>query len=168
MPAETVVVETVRPLRHQVLRPGWPEEDSVYPHDDHPFAVHVALRVVPDGPPVAVGSLLPEDPPGWLAEWPGVPPVGSSGGGGGGAGGRWWRIRGMAAAEEFRGRGYGRAVLALLLDRAQASGGGVVWCNARLGALSLYRRAGFHEAGETFDLPGIGPHRTLWLVLPAR
>jgi GNAT superfamily N-acetyltransferase len=169
--AEVVPVELVRPLRQLVLRPGRPPGDSVFPGDDDVLAAHVAVRAVRRhaepvevpaetgaGSVVAVGSLLPEEPPSWLTAWPGVrPPAG---------GGRWWRVRGMATAEGRRGRGLGGAVLGLLLQRAAHGGGGVVWCNARLAAESLYRRAGFEEAGEVFEVPGIGPHRVMWRVVP--
>jgi GNAT superfamily N-acetyltransferase len=163
VPAEVVPLATVRPLRHEVLRPGQSEAASEYPYDDDPLAVHVAVREGPGGAPVAVGSLLPEDPPGWLRSWPGVPALPASGRSGPGP--RWWRVRGMATATGHRGRGHGRAVLDELLERAEAAGGGALWCNARVGALSLYRRAGFHEAGERFELAGLGPHLTMWREL---
>lgn len=151
-------VGVVRPLRREVLRPGRPPEESVYAGDDDGAAVHAAVRDRHDGTVVAVGSLLAQDPPAWLRSWPGVPsPSGA---------GRWWRIRGMATAEPWRNRGLGRAVLSLLLLRAAEAGGGTVWCNARLAALGLYRRAGFTEAGETFEISGIGPHRAMWRVVP--
>ena len=154
-------METVRPLRHAVLRPGWPEPASVYPNDEDPLAAHAAVRLAGDEGPVAVGSLLPEDPPEWLLHWPGVPPIPTAAAGGG----RWWRVRGMACVDELRGRGYGSAVLELLLAQARAAGGGVVWCTARVGAISLYHRFGFHDAGDIEELAGIGPHLTMWLAL---
>lgn len=164
MPVSAEVVEEVaevRPLRRRVLRPGQPEAASLFPHDEDPLAVHVAVRPRPGAPAVAVGSLLPEDPPQWLASWPGVPAVPWAGA----PGARWWRIRGMATAPRWRGRGLGGSVLEVLLARARAAGGGAVWCNARVTALSLYRRAGFHEAGEIFEVAAIGPHLTMWRLL---
>ena len=162
MQTEVVPVETVRPLRHSVLRPGWPHEASLYVNDGDPLAVHAAVRPSDGGAPVAVGSLLPEDPPAWLVNLAGVPQPGTSRGGG-----RWWRIRGMATVDELRGQGHGRSVLELLLEKAREAGGGAVWCTARLGALSLYRRIGFHEGGDVEELAGIGPHLTMWLALPS-
>jgi ribosomal protein S18 acetylase RimI-like enzyme len=69
-----------------------------------------------------------------------------------------WRVRGMATAPPARGRGAGTAVLGALLDHAAAAGAERVWCNVRVGARSLYERAGFHVTSEEFDLPEIGPH----------
>lgn len=71
----------------------------------------------------------------------------------------------MATAEEQRGTGLGRLVLELLLASAAAAGGGVVWCNARVPAVAFYSRADFVVAGGEFDLPLIGPHRTMWRVV---
>lgn len=136
-------------------------EESVYPGDDHPLAVHVAVRA-PSGPSgsadevVAVGSLLVEDPSEWLKEDQGIPPVP--------AGGRWWRIRGMAVAEGRRSGGLGGSVLSALLGSATREGGGIVWCNARVPAIAFYERAGFDQAGEVFEAPGIGPHVVMWRV----
>ncbi len=69
-----------------------------------------------------------------------------------------WRVRGMATAPRARGRGAGTAVLAALLDHAAAHGAVRVWCNVRVGARSLYERAGFRVISDEFGLPQIGPH----------
>ena len=131
----------------------------MYPGDDHPAAVHVAVRSA-DDEVVSVGTLLVEDPPAWLADAPEVPEVPT--------GGRWWRIRGMATAEEWRNRGLGGAVLGALLGSAERQGGGIVWCNARLPAVAFYERAGFHRAGEVFEALGIGPHVVMWRMVGGR
>lgn len=156
-----VAVDVVRPLRASVLRPGLPFKESVYPFDDEPFALHVA--VVVSAPErgledvLAVGSLLPEPPPQWLAveadDAVGAPPH------------PWWRIRGMATEEHSRGRGLGRMVLDRLLLAGWEQGGGSVWCNARVPALAFYVRAGFQPVGEVFEVPVIGPHQAMWRAL---
>ena len=153
-----VAAETVRPLRAAVLRPGLPADLSVYPGDDDPDTSHVAIRDGPDGPVVAVGSLLAQDPPEWLSRGPRVPVAE--------AGERWWRIRGMATVEGRRGQGLGRQVLDSLLEAAARGGGGVVWCNARVPALDFYLRAGFEPVSAVFEEPLIGPHRTMLRRVP--
>jgi GNAT superfamily N-acetyltransferase len=192
-PISLVPAEVVRPLRQSVLRPGLPPGESVYDGDDHPLAAHAALSsTAPGGPGVeepsgagvlAVGSLFPEDPPAWIAEHvaaasrPGLgatsEPAGAAGDAtsepGGSAGGTttWWRIRGMATAYGHRGQGLGRAVLETLLATAAERGNGLVWCNARVPAVSFYLRAGFHPVGEVFDVPLIGAHRAMWRAVAA-
>ena len=144
---ELVGASVVAPLRGAVLRPGLPLSQARYRADDDPDTAHVALRVADepeqDGP-VAVGTVLREPPP-----WE---PARSDG----------WRIRGMATRPDVRGRGLGRLVLDALVDHVAAHDGGVLWCNARTGATPFYGRAGFVARGEVFDVPGIGPHHTMW------
>ncbi len=69
-----------------------------------------------------------------------------------------WRIRGMATEPAARGRGAGSAILAALIDHAVANGATRIWCNARIGARSLYERAGLGAVSEEFEVPKIGPH----------
>ncbi len=69
-----------------------------------------------------------------------------------------WRVRGMATLPQARGQGAATAVLDALLGHAQAQNAQLVWCNARVPALSLYGRAGFVAGSERFELPRIGPH----------
>jgi GNAT superfamily N-acetyltransferase len=143
-------VAVVRPLRQSVLRPGRPAEESVFPGDDDPRTLHIGAGLGPGGEIVAVGTLLAEAPP-----WP-VPDELSV---------RCWRIRGMATHPEVRGRGIGATVLAELLRRAALGGSALVWCNARVPALSFYARAGFTPVGAPFEAPGIGPHQAMQLQL---
>jgi GNAT superfamily N-acetyltransferase len=149
-----VAVDLVRPLRQVVLRPGHPAQESVYPGDDDRRAVHAGARLGPGGEIVAVGSLLPEDPP-----WP-VPEELS---------GRCFRIRGMATREGLRDRGFGTVVLDELLRRSEMGGGLLVWCNARQPAVPFYTQAGFAPVGAPFELPDIGSHQAMQRpVSPAR
>ena len=67
----------------------------------------------------------------------------------------------MATDAAVRGAGFGAALLAACIEHAAASGGGELWCNARLVAVEFYRRAGFEVVSEEFDIPGIGPHRVM-------
>lgn len=130
----------VHPLRHRVLRPSQPPEEAVYDADGDPRTLHLAVFGA-DGGVVAAGSLFPDD---------------------------GWRIRGMATLPEHRGRGLGTRVLAGLLEGAADRGGGRVWCNARVTASGLYRRAGFEPEGDVFDLPPLGQHQVWSLRVPDR
>ena len=69
-----------------------------------------------------------------------------------------WRVRGMATAPAARGRGAGSAVLKALLEHARSRGAQRVWANVRIGARTLYERAGLRVVSEVFELPDIGPH----------
>ena len=61
-----------------------------------------------------------------------------------------YQIRGMAVTQEQRGRGVGAAILAAIIGHVEICGGGLLWCYARLGAQTLYKRGGFTTYGEPF------------------
>jgi GNAT superfamily N-acetyltransferase len=134
------LVEQVRPeitygLRQQVLRPGRPPEDSQFPGDQDRssghFAAYVEHRVV------GVASVFAEAE----ANGPGV-----------------WRLRGMAVDPDRQGSGVGTALLERVRDFVRRSGGGLIWCNARVSAQGFYVGAGFVAVGEPWEEPEIGPH----------
>lgn len=137
MPVAVLSAAAVRPLRQRVLRPHQAVDDLVFPGDDHPLSCHVGSLVA--GTLVGVASIAPEAHP--VAGRPGD-----------------WRLRGMATLPEVRGTGSGAELLRVCLEHAVAHDGRRVWCNARSGAVGFYERFGFRAEGDTFDLPGIGPH----------
>ncbi len=150
-----VTSDVVHPLRHAVLRTGRPWAETLYELDEHPLSAHfAAFSGAPSDEAVvlAVGSVLPEAPD-WKADWleGWQDDVGFA-----------WRVRGMATRRDLRGSGLGSRVLASLLAHVRTNGGGFVWCTARLGALSLYERAGFAARGEPGLIAGIGAHQTMW------
>lgn len=152
---EFVPAWTTWPLRQEVLRPGRAVRDCIYPGEDDRRARHGAALQRAGGPGadfivLAVGALMPEPPP-WR-------PDDDDG----------WRLRGMATRSDVRGQGLGGGVLGLLVAHVADQGGGLLWCNARIPALSLYERAGFVARGEVFELPEIGPHRVMWRIVEPR
>lgn len=52
----------------------------------------------------------------------------------------------------------GRVLLDATMDHVRRAGGDMIWCSARVAAIDFYRRAGFAEISEPFDVPPIGPH----------
>ena len=161
-----VSADVVYPLRHAVLRTGRPWADVIYSADTDPLSAHFAA-ISPDGSIVlAVGSVLPETPD-WseapdrpeIPEWP-TPGNRSD------TNGRAWRVRGMAVRPDSRGSGLGTEILGRLLAHVASNGGGIVWCTARITAISLYERAGLVARGEVEVLPGIGAHRVMSGFVP--
>jgi len=138
------VIETgadaVLPLRAAVLRPAQPLSAARFAGDEAPGAVHLAIER--DSVTVAVASALPE-------ALPQEPRPGD------------WRVRGMATVAPLRGAGMGAALLAALERAVRERGGGRIWCNARVGALTLYERAGYQARGDRFMLPEIGEHQQM-------
>lgn len=134
---EAVVVEATHALRLAVLRPGRTLAEVGLPMDGDAEALHVVAKGA-DGSVVATGSIHPEDRSGGAA--PG------------------FRVRGMATDSAHRGHGLGTRILDRLVDHARQRHAGEVWCNARIGALSLYERAGFMPCSGVFEIDDIGPH----------
>lgn len=142
-------------LRERILRPGHPE-DCDFPADREPSAKH-AGAFDRDGRLVAIASIYRESRP---ADAPGgVEPRPEH------AAGTAWRLRGMAAVEEVRGRGAGRVALERCIEHARAAGGELMWCNARTGAIGFYEAQGWTRLGEEFDVPKAGRHYVMELEL---
>ena len=128
----SIPIEDSRPLRQAVLRP---QEPLAAVARMEPLEA-VAYAAFEDGAerPIAVGLVGRDGEPGG------------------------WRVRGMATEPEARGRGAGTAVLQALIEHARGQGATLVWCNARIGARTLYERAGFRVVSDEFEIEGIGPH----------
>ncbi|HET9093592.1 MAG TPA: GNAT family N-acetyltransferase [Solirubrobacteraceae bacterium] len=144
-----VPVERTLALRKAVLRPHLgPEEPFVCP-DDHLPETFAVGALTAQQELIGVARITPQAPPF---------PV---------SGARAWRLRGMAARPEVRGRGVGTALLAALVEHVAATGGGVLWCNARVSALGLYERGGMRRFGAVWEEPEIGPHVVMWRTVAA-
>jgi GNAT superfamily N-acetyltransferase len=134
------------PLRKRVLRPGHATDAVILGGDEDPAAFHAGARDE-RGAVVGIATVSPQAAP-WALERRGA-----------------WRLRGMATAEGLRGRGVGVLVLGEALRHVRAQGGTLVWCNARIGALDFYARAGFRAAGERYVDADLGPHLPMQLDL---
>jgi predicted GNAT family N-acyltransferase len=138
-------------LRQAVLRPHETIEHMALPDDDEPLTGSFAainrddeivgtVRVAPGDPPFAAGTYAPASTP-------------------------MWRLRGMATREDVRHGGIGSELLARAIQHVADHGGGLLWCNARVPATNLYRRAGFVEHGDSWEDPDIGPHVVMWRLV---
>ncbi|MQW59539.1 GNAT family N-acetyltransferase [Sinorhizobium meliloti] len=72
-----------------------------------------------------------------------------------------WRLRAMATHPNYQGKGIGRRVVDFGLQEVTRRGGGVVWCEGRVSAISFYEHCGFHSLGRVFHNPTTGPHVAL-------
>ena len=142
----SIAAEETWPLRKRVLRPATPGDAVVLGGDGDPRALHVGARDR-DGAIVGIATISPQAPP-WAPDRQDA-----------------WRVRGMATADGLRGKGVGALVLDAAVRHARGHGAAYVWCNARVGALSFYERAGFMAAGERYVDPELGPHVPMQLDL---
>lgn len=137
-------VAEIMPLRHAVLRPGYPPEASRYAEDGH--AVHLSGW---QGETLLACATVFPDP------WPGPPPSPGA-----------WRLRGMAVAPDRQGTGVGAQVLQAAVAAAREAGAPLMWANARSTALGFYLRYGWQVAGPEFLASDTGlPHLPIVLDL---
>ena len=140
-------VDEIMPLRHAVLRPGYPLEASRYAEDD--VAVHTGAW--DEGALVGCATVF-ADP------WAGPPAVAEA-----------WRLRGMAVDPGRQGGGVGAQVLDAAVEVARAAGAPLIWANARTTALGFYLRYGWTVAGDEFLASDTGlPHHPITLQLGAK
>jgi predicted GNAT family N-acyltransferase len=71
----------------------------------------------------------------------------------------------MATREDVRNLGIGSQVLGRAIRHVTEHGGGLLWCNARVPAMNLYRRAEFMEHGHAWEDPDIGAHVVMWRLV---
>jgi predicted N-acetyltransferase YhbS len=123
-----VPVAVVRPLRHRVLRPGYPESAVQTDRDDEEDTVHLAAF---DGDEV-IGVVtmfaehFPDDPRPAL------------------------RFRWMAVDETRRGSGTGQALMRHAASVARDGGFELLWAYGRETALGFYERLGFRVIGDGY------------------
>lgn len=64
------------------------------------------------------------------------------------------QFRKLATKTNQQGKGYGKQMMAFILDLASAENLKIVWCNARLTAAPFYKQFGFEICGETWQQDG--------------
>ncbi len=147
----SVAAPVTWPLRQSVLRPHQAPSQLALPDDDDPSTLTFAA-LDDDGTVIGCGRVAVASPPQSLAT---VSVVHAPDG-------RSWRLRAMAVVPGRRNAGVGTALVERAVAHVASQGGGLLWCNARLPARSLYRRSGFVEHGERWDDPDLGPHVVMW------
>ncbi|MEX1005636.1 MAG: OsmC family protein [Acidimicrobiia bacterium] len=140
---KTVDAVVTRALRRAVLRPH--QSVSELEAEEHPDATWFGAI---DDEEDAVGSVSvgPEPSPDVAAD-------------------KAFRIRAMATTDAMRGRGLGAVLLAAALEHARGEDAEYVWCSARSSAQGFYRRAGFAETSDLYDVEHIGEHVRMALRL---
>jgi ribosomal protein S18 acetylase RimI-like enzyme len=136
----SVRLEDVIELRHEILRSGQPRSSCYYPEDSYRHTIHYAASI--DDLIVGCASVYKESHPDFTLK-------------------QSWRIRGMAVKETLQGQNIGTQLLETCINHAIKMKGDVIWCNARDNAVKFYKKRGFKIIGDEFELPNIGPHYLL-------
>ena len=154
--------EETRELRHRVLWPHKPSAQQcvidldetdhathlgVFAQDDEPWGVSLKRHA---GVLVGVCSLFDQPCIRCKVPWEDHEAL---------------RLRVMGTLPEVRGLGAGAALIAGASDEVLRRGKTVLWCDAREVAFGFYERLGFDFMNEVYELPDVGPHRTMALVL---
>ena len=127
-------------LRHRELRAGLPPKTARFEGDDDPRTLHCGAFLVPGGEAVGCVTLAPR-------AWEGAAA---------------WQLRGMATRADLVRRGIGTRLLRFAVESlCEERGPVLVWCNARLAAVPFYAAQGWDVVSDVFDIPTVGPHRTM-------
>lgn len=131
-------------VRHPVLRAGRPIEDCEFSGDELETTIHLGLFL--DDTLAGVATFLKQD--NTLFNTP-----------------LQYQLRGMAILKKYQGKRLGEALLqhgeTLLKKRSTT----LLWFNARVIALSFYKRNGYTIIGDSFEIPSVGTHFVMYKAL---
>lgn len=134
---------TTYAVRHPVLRAGQPLASCAMDGDDLPGSYHVGG--FKESQLIAVASFMAQS----NAHFKGIQN----------------RLRGMAVLREFQQLGAGRQILLYGEELLRNKGVGLLWLNARVGALPFYKKMGYTALGTPFDIEPIGTHYLMFKKL---
>lgn len=129
--------EEIRPLRHAELRQGQDFSSTSYLRDNDKETFHLACRI--NRKIITCATFYPEITDKKVSKNP-------------------YRLRGMATHVDFRRKGYAAELMNRSFEVLKEKGCDLLWCNARLVAISFYKSLGFKIIGDIFDIKEIGPH----------
>jgi len=136
--------EMTYPLRHRILRPSQPIEESMYDSDHKEGTFHVGA--FSEDKLISVATFIPDSNPAFTAK-------------------KQYRLRQMATLENYRKKGAGSAIVQYAEEYIRELGIHVLWCKGRTSVQEYYRKMGFEAYGEVFDYPPIGPHIIMYKEL---
>lgn len=134
---KTTLVDDIIDIRHAVLRQNQKRSACFFEQDKQLLTTHFAAFL--DSQIIGCASIYKESHPDFSLK-------------------QSWRIRGMAVLSDYRSDGVGKALLESCINHATNHKADVVWCNARVKAISFYQRSGFKIIGDEFEIEEIGPH----------
>ena len=139
-----ITADEVLPIRNQVLREGKLTLDECrFPNDEQEGAFH--LGYYKDAELVCIASFHPQGYEKFE--------------------GKAYQLRGMATAEQYRGKGYGNMLVNFAITYLRGQKANYIWCNARKKAVPFYLGVGFEVVSPEFDVPGIGPHHVMYVKI---
>lgn len=128
-------------LRQKVLRPHQLLADCKYPSDYEADTFHLGAFI--NDELISIASFSKEI-------YPHLPA------------GIHYRLRGMATLPNFRNKRAGSSLIQKAEQILQERQANILWCNGRINVAGYYKRLGFHEHGEIFEIEPIGLHKVLY------
>jgi len=138
-----ITADETLPLRSLQLRDGWALDQCRFDSDEIAGAFHLAHVV--DDEIVCILSLHPQRHEGLQ--------------------GQGFQLRGMATHPHYYKKGLGKSLIEFAIQELKNRSVDYVWCNARRNAYHFYERVGFNYMSDEFEIPIVGPHRQMYLVL---
>jgi len=135
----------VLPLRSLVLRNGMPEQLCRFHEDEWAETFHLGVIDTRDEQPKSILTAFPK-------KWPSLE-------------GEGYQLRGMATHPDFQGMGLGAKLVRFLIAYLKEQGADYIWCNARMVAFPFYQKIGFQFLSDEFEIPEVGLHRAMYLLL---
>lgn len=140
-----ITAENTLPLRSQVLRNGEPMAVCYFQADHDSATLHMGY-FSPADELVCILTIQLEA----MESYDGL----------------GYRLRGMATHPGWQGKGIGSILLKAAINHLDLeTKADYLWCNARRVAYGFYQHLGFEALSEEFEIPGIGPHKVMYLGL---
>ena len=149
-PESGFVIKDIAPeltyeVRQEVLRPGRPAKECEFEGDYADGTFHLGLYI--GSQLIAVASYMPATSKNFSSK-------------------AQFQLRGMAVLPQFKGKGYGLALLKAGEDNLKKiTNTPFLWFNARDYAIGFYEKSGYQTFGEKFDIPGVCPHIVMYKQL---
>ncbi|PFD44075.1 GNAT family N-acetyltransferase [Bacillus cereus] len=128
-------------LRQKILRPNQTLAGCKYPSDYETDTFHLGAFI--NDELISIASFSKEI-------YPDLPA------------GIHYRLRGMATLPEFRNNHAGSSLIQNAEQILQERQANMLWCNGRITVTDYYKRLGFQEHGEIFEIEPIGLHKVLY------
>jgi ribosomal protein S18 acetylase RimI-like enzyme len=136
--------EETYPMRNSVLRPDQAVESVYLEKDNDPETFH--LGVFSGKKLISIGSFHQSRHPEFPQHFQ-------------------YQLRKMATDPGFRKMNAGRQLIEFALEELRRRKVELMWCNARQVAVGFYEKLGLTTATDFFDVPGIGPHKLMYINL---
>jgi len=133
-------------LRHKVLWPHLASEENCSMEGDEHFDTFHLGAFNEESKLVSIGSFLSDS----------HPEFGDN---------NQFRLRAMASDSNYKGSGFGSALLNEAFVILNNVGVSILWCDARLVAVPFYEKLGFIKIGEPYEKPNIGAHYLMYREL---